>query len=127
MLTSQLHIVKLKKTIGTVINSKFDELCSLLDHRPSIESFSNKMFQAGLITEKARDNPEPDKAKTILKEFVNGIKWVTTMSKVEEHCKRMLTVFKDMGGPFQEAATVIRDQWQEEAKKDMDITLFLDL
>ena len=42
------------------------------------------MFQARLISEGIRDKSTPD---NILKEFINGMKWINNQLNLKKHCK----------------------------------------
>ena len=117
----QCDIVKLKELIVAEINNEFADLCDLME--TCLRNVTREMFQAHLITEAVRDNSTAEK---ILKEFINGMKWIRNQSDVEEHCKKFLCVFNKMGGNFVLASKQVKTQWITIAKQRMDVSLSLD-
>ena len=88
----------------------------------SIDSISNELLQASIITRDVQRYPSYDK---IIGQFVGGMKFINTQKELEEHCKVFIKALTNVGGPFTRAAQAVKEKWIDTVKQVLGIELQL--
>ena len=79
-----------------------------------VPSVSTEMYSLGLISEAVKDAPTYD---SMIREFVAGMNSKRTVSKLEKHCQLFLGSLSSQGGPVNDEAKVLAEDWKEEVTK----------
>ena len=88
----------------------------------SIGAISNELLQARIITRDVQRSPSYD---AIISQFVGGVKCKRTQRDLEEHCKKFITALTNVGGPVEDAALMIQEDWIDIVKRELGIELQL--
>ena len=101
----------MKSVIAELEKVLTDNRVSLNDiFQESIGAISNELLQARIITRDVQRSPSYD---TIISQFVGGMKCKRTLRDLEERCKKFITALTNVGGPVEDAAQMIQQDWIE--------------
>ena len=89
----------------------------------SIETVTAELFAAGLISTGARKRKSYD---AIINEFYAGLHFKMEISNVENHCKKFLSVFYKLGGPFKDAGDLLKQSIVQHVHDELNVNLLLD-
>ena len=70
-----------------------------------LKTVSSEMYAVGLIPHAVEKNPTFD---AIMNSFLSGFAFKSKLEDVEKHCVKFLSVFYKIGGPFVDAADMIK-------------------
>ena len=70
-----------------------------------LKTVSSEMYAVGLIPHAVEKNPTFD---AIMTSFLSGFAFKPKLEDVEKHCVKFLSVFYKIGGPFVDAADMIK-------------------
>ena len=70
-----------------------------------LKTLSSEMYAVGLIPRAVEKNPTFD---AIMTSFLSGLAFKAKLEDVEKHCAKFLSVFYKIGGPFIDAADMIK-------------------
>ena len=89
-----------------------------------LEDIAKDMFSKGLISESTMTTPNYD---TVISEFKTGMTEKEDIPQLEKHCRLFLTCLSNQGGPAEAVAEELTEQWKEEVKKKLNMSLSLDV
>ena len=78
------------------------------------------MYCHSLISESVNETPE---FKEIMSEFQLGMDVIRNYQRLVKHCELFLQTLIDQRGPPKEAAINIAEEWTDNIKRKLDITI----
>ena len=109
-------IVRCIEEAHTTLYSKIKETVE-----PSIQKFADHLFANKIISDENRDSKDYSK---ITKEFLTGLKWMSSQEQIESHCQHFLASLRDVSANGAMAAETLEQAWQNEARKKLGVVLF---
>ncbi len=106
-------IKRLKSLLNDQFNQRFADLQSLL--QGTLDQFASLLFANGMITPQVKSSPTFD---NIMSEVISSLKFKKTPSAVIEHCRKLLSILADIGGPVKDAALCIGDELTEAIEQE---------
>ena len=103
-----LDVGTMKKKLKQILNQHHSDLNEAF--QPSLSSIANELCKVKIITEDVRKSPNYD---NIIGSFQSGINFSNTPSKLEEKLEKFLSVLSTIGGPLDDVATTLREEWEE--------------
>ena len=97
-------------------------LCRLF--KGSLVTVANELLQVGMITRDVQTAPTND---MIISCFLAGFAFKTKLEDIEKHCVKFLNVFQRIGGPFVDAADMIKQTIQETVRDRIGIQLNINI
>ena len=85
-----------------------------------LKTVSSEMYAAGLIPHAVEKNPTFD---AIMTSFLSGFAFQKKLEEVEKHCVKLFTVFYNIGGPFVNAADIIKHTIQDTVRDKLTVQL----
>ncbi len=81
----------------------------------TLDQFASLLFANGMITPMVKSSPTFD---NIMSEVMSSLKFKKTTFAVIEHCRRLLSILADIGGPVKEAALCIGEELTEAIERE---------
>ena len=97
-----------KIAIFEIFDTRFSRLNSSLKN--TIESFVNKAFEAGLITEQVKDEKN---FNSVIVEFKTGLEWCKSVTEIQKQCVSFVEILEDLGGPARMAGKKLCQELQK--------------
>ena len=110
----------MRKLVRRVLNENHALLVDL--PVASLPSLAAKMLTAGLISTGVHKAPTFD---GIIYEFTAKMNFKRNHTRLREDLKKFLSCFNEVGGSFADAAEVLRDDWTDIIRKELNIELNL--
>ena len=85
-----------------------------------LKTVASEMLSVGLIPHAIEKNPTFDGIMTF---FLAGFAFKAKLEDVEKHCVRFFNVFYKIGGPFVDAADMIKQTIQETVRDRLGVQL----
>ena len=112
------ELKQIKKIIQDVLTQWHSDLSEVL--RASLEKIATDMYSRGLITETVYETPT---FKEIMNEFQLGMKFIRNYQRLVKYCELFLHTLVDQRGPPSQAAFSIAEEWTDQIKEKLDITI----
>ena len=112
------NLKQIKKIIQDVLTRWYSDLSEVL--RTSLEKIATDMYSHGLITKTVNDAPT---FKDIMNEFQSGMKLIRNYQRLVKYCELFLQTLVDQGGPPSQAAFSIAEDWTDNIKRELNITI----
>ena len=84
----------------------------------SIGSISNELYAACIITRDVQRSPSYD---AIIDQFEAAMDFMQTQKGLEEHCNKFITALTNVGGPVNDAALMIQQEWIDIVNRELGI------
>ena len=88
--------------------------------KKSLEKIATDLYSHGLISEAVNESPT---FKDIMTEFQSGMNLIRNYQRLVKHCELFLQTLVDQHGPPKEAAINIAEDWTENIKRKLNITI----
>lgn len=88
----------------------------------SIGTISDQLVSYDIITIDVKRSPSYN---AIIDSFIFGMRFKRTRSDLEKHCVNFLKALKSVGGPVEDAAAMIQEEWSQSTQA-IGIELALD-
>ena len=108
------NIVKLQQAVTDVLN-KYSPTLSKLVRGEVLKQFAREMLAAKLIMDDQITNSSYD--DIIVTQFKAAITFKKTRDKLSSYCSVFIAILKSLGGPLEDAAETIDDEWKEVLKQ----------
>lgn len=108
------------KHVKEVMDRNHASLSALFED--SIKEVAESMLSVKLISRIQIRDPSSD---GIINSFNAGLNFKLSIQEIESHCAKFLSVFRDLGGPFSDAAQTIEAQIIEAVSSNLKIHLQL--
>ena len=105
-------IKTLRKIIKDGLRSKYAITEKALSS--SIGGVASQLYAKGLISEAVKNNANFGE---IVCEFESGLELKSTKAEIEDRCQKFLDSISSEGGPAEECAKALADEWKLKAKK----------
>lgn len=89
----------------------------------SLTMFAAELFQKNIIGGETKDTPTYDK---LVGGFQSSMTWKTSIKDLEELCNQFLLCMCKQGGPAQQAAAAIAEEWKQEVSEKCGVILNFD-
>ena len=106
-------IAHLQQAVTDVLN-KYNPTLSKLVRGEVVKQFAREMFAAKLIVDDQITKPSYD---DIITTFKAAITFKRTRDKLSSYCSIFIAILKGLGGPLEDAAETIDDEWKEILKQ----------
>ena len=112
----------MRRLIRKILTNNDAALVSL--PKASLPSLAAEMYSVGLISIGVKKKPKFD---AIIGEFVAKMSFKRTHTELEEDLRKFLKSFNKVGGSFADAASVLRDEWTDIIRKELNIKFNLNI
>ena len=119
-LSIDVDISEMRRLIRKVLTNKHAALVSL--PKASLPSLAAEMYSVGLISIGIKEKPTFD---VIIGEFIAGVGFQSGHTDLEEDLKKFLSCFNKVGGSFAAASRVLRNEWTDIIRKELNVELHL--
>ena len=116
---------EVKKITKIILRRKSHNLSKILVSA-TLTSFSSLMMSNGLITVDVTRIVQSDQFEAIMQQYEAVIPLKQDMKSLEEHCKMLLDILEELGGPAIEAANVLRDELKKKVKEVTGVAFLSD-
>ena len=118
-----VRVDKVKRELENVLNEKQVLLHNSFTVTPeTLGEIARELSAVNIINKAVKKAPTYD---AIIDSFVNGMKLKKEISGVEEYCKKFLKALSNIGGPVDDAASMITDEWTKAVKEKCGVDLTL--
>ena len=118
IITTGDRLEDIKGIIKNVLTRWYSLLSKVL--MKSLKKIAADMYSHGLISESVNETPE---FKEIMSEFQLGMDVIRNYQRLVKHCELFLQTLIDQRGPPKEAAINIAEEWTDNIKRKLDITI----
>lgn len=118
IITTGYRLEEIKGIIKNVLTRWYSLLSKVLTK--SLKKIAADMYSHGLITESVNETPE---FQEIMSEFQSGVDLIPNYQRLVKHCELFLQTLIDQRGPPKEAAINIAEEWTDNIKRKLDITI----
>ena len=115
-----VHVSQLSRVIKSVIQQHYSQLHDVVS--TNLQIIAVNMFAAGLITESALLSPS---FHSIIDQFISVLSFMSSLSEIEQHCTKFLSIFTDIGGPCTLVSEVLKMNWIEVSRAKYGVELQL--
>ena len=115
-------VKEVREIIQDVLTEQYSALDCLL--KASMKSIAIDMYSHGLISETTRDAAS---FNDIVTEFKLGLTFIHDGQKLLKHCQLFLQTLAKQGGPYEQAARSIAEEWTANINKKLNINIELNI
>ena len=112
------NLKEIKRIIQDVLTQWHSRLSKVLKN--SLEKIATEMYSCGLISETVNETPN---FKDIMTDVQSGMNVICNCQRLVKHCELFLQALIDQHGPPKEAAISIAEDWIDNIKRKLDITI----
>ena len=119
-LLSEANVLELRHVICIVLTKHYSSLHE--SSRNNLYHLADEMYAAFLISKSVQMSHSFDK---IIEEFKGGLSFMSSVTEIEQHCAKFLSILTDMGGPCAQVSEVLQQDWIKDSRTERGVDLQL--
>ena len=108
----------MSRVITSVIHHHYDDLVDAV--RTNVQLLAGKMFAAHLISKSVLRSPS---VGNIILEFTSVLSFMDSLSEIEQHCAKFLSILTDIGGLCTLVSERLKMIWTEVSRAECGVEL----